>query len=205
MANPTRQALHAKRLAAGLCVLCGLRPHEPTSKLCSVHTAKRRAWMQAKYASNRQKRVCVKCPRRAQHGSVMCADHGKRAKQQRQARLKKIRAEGRCAGCPEQAVRSGWCAKCGGARSKSALRRDSNHRQRRERAGQCIQCGEDWISDKFTRCPECRRINALKAKERAAELIRAGLCRRCGRGKPCDGSTACKKCRAVRRARSKDV
>ena len=203
-----RRELANERREAGLCVNCGRARGEGSEHVQCERCLRRRSVVQSReYRERDRKGLCVECGKHPHvPGGKKCSGCAVKARKCRRSTEAKNRAAGVCVDCRRcRAVQSGRCQGCVGKRKG----RNSGHvrklRRKRERDGLCIECGGEWISDKYTRCDDCREIQAQKARDRANERITKGLCRQCGKRPPCDDSTSCKACRARRRGRDRSV
>ena len=202
-----RRELARERREAGLCCCGAHLPDGAEHVQCDDCRENRRAKYNNGHRERRRLGVCVDgCGRSVGGRFARCVEHRKKQRAKDARRRESARSDGKCITCRKNPIwRGGRCRGCWDLRTRPAVSRINATRKRRAEAGQCIECGDDWFSDKFVRCDGCRRAASEKAKATADERIANGLCRQCGKRPPCEDSTSCKACRARRRGRDRSV
>ena len=172
----------AKRVAAGLCPICGKVPPEPGRRVCESCGEKRRAFARARDARLR----AAGKPRRDQAKA--------RISKRRRYRVKTAErvALGLCPRCGREPLAAGrsLCTPCGEKRRSYDRARYAAGKQ----AGK-LYGGRD--------IEQRRKAARERSRRRLRKRLEADLCTRCGRRPPTEGGSACDPCRQVRREREK--
>ncbi len=152
-----------------------------------------------------------RCGAMAAPGMVRCKPCAKRMRDYDRERVARDRAAGLCVTCrAAPAKQGGRCEGCWTRHTKRCTDEKNATRLYREQHGQCIECEAPNSDPNFTRCADCRRANADKAKARYDARVAAGLCRCCGTRKVTAkareaGATSCGHCLRSRRARERTL
>lgn len=154
------------------------------------------------YDEWRRKGLCVRCgrgrpPGRKRVDCESCAKTQQRSYRKRYAALVK---SGLCRQCRHKpAERGGRCSPCAKKeRERFKLTGNVTTIARRIK-GVCRDCEAELSGDRYSRCPECRRLGASKRANVIAERKARGICVRCNKRNPARGKTQCTKCIDKRR------
>ena len=184
----------AKRLARGLCTVCGREPSVPERRECAPCAGIRRARQRERY---REARAVGK--RYGGRDPETCREVARRARRKR-------REAGLCRACGASPPVDGalLCEPC------LTMRRAADRAAyaARRAAGLCISCGAE-VTDGTARCARCaarqaagvsREKKSAAKRRRYARMRARGLCVSCGA--PASGASRCVSCARRSRARS---